>query len=364
MATLDATGEFFAADLSQLTAGLYQHILAAEPLVQSRRRRRREGLGPLLEQARSTSRRYNEACGQLAARWDATCTRAEASWQETCARATSGWQEAKSQWTRTEALLEETAGTLRAWVAELDGLTPREPQLQTLWERLSKNYEALRDYTGRLRTTSEEATSLGAIKPRNYARNLFHVGMGLGGVLAYHFLLSRTQALVVLAILLGSFVLTDVLRRFSRRFNEALVAGIFGKISRPEEAHKVPAATWFCAALLLGVAVLPQPAVELGVLILGLADPAASLIGKRFGRRKLYLQKSFAGTLGFFAVALALALPFFLVLAPTPATVPLRLLAGATVALTGTLAELFSGRIDDNFSISLLAGGVAALWLA
>ena len=40
------------------------------------------------------------------------------------------------------------------------------------------------------------------------------------------------------------------------------------------------------------------------------------------------------------------------------------LLASVLVALAGTLTELFSGRIEDNFSIPLASGAMAMFVLA
>jgi dolichol kinase len=187
--------------------------------------------------------------------------------------------------------------------------------------------------------------------------------MGVGGVLLYELVFDRPIILAIGGAILAFFVFLDVLRRVSAHWNDRLVQRIFGRISRPAEAHQIPSATWYMAGLVLGVWLLPQHAIELGTLVLALADPTASLVGKRWGRLKIRGDRSAAGTAAFFGAAL-LAGTVFLSLVRPDLLWPMRLAVAAAVAGAGALTELFSGRrLDDNFTLPLCCGAMAALLL-
>jgi dolichol kinase len=113
---------------------------------------------------------------------------------------------------------------------------------------------------------------------------------------------------------------------------------------------------------MLGVWLLPKPAIELGTLVLAFGDPAASLVGKRWGKRKLVADKSLAGSLAFFLVSAVLCAAFVWWRVPVDS-----LWQGArlvlAVAAAGALTELASTKLNDNLSIPLCAGLVAALVL-
>ncbi|PIE15880.1 MAG: hypothetical protein CSA66_08050 [Proteobacteria bacterium] len=317
-----------AQDITMLATDLYQFLLGSERLL-PRRRRAREDTQTWIARAQALRERLAAARSRAAER-------------------------ATSQ-------LDEASLHLKAFIAELRERRPRPSRLRDTWRALGRNYEAM------LVLLSERRAKLPSgllhLKPRNYARNLFHVLMAVTGVLVYELLLTKGQTLAVAGTLLAGFVLLDVSRRVSPRFNERLVNGIFGKISRPGEAHHVPAATWYLLALLLGVALLPQHAIEAGTLILGFADPAASLAGKRWGRRKLYGRKSVVGSTTFLVVGTAVTAAFLAVVASHLGAWTVLGVAGAS-ALAGTVAELFSDRrVDDNFSVPLAAGIIAALLL-
>ncbi len=200
------------------------------------------------------------------------------------------------------------------------------------------------------------------LKPRNYARNAFHALNGIVAVLMYELVLSREQALWVLGSILAVFGILEITRRFSDRWNDFLVDKLFGAISRPSERYRVNSATIYLVALILIVAAFPREAVGAAALILGLGDPAASIVGKRWGRRKLFRDKSLAGTLGFVVVSfVAVAIYFVLVDAVSGTAATLGV--AAVLAVVGAATELLSSRIDDNFSIPVICAAVAAIFV-
>ena len=112
-------------------------------------------------------------------------------------------------------------------------------------------------------------------------------------------------------------------------------------------------------------ALAPMRGAELAVLVLGLADPAAGVVGRRFGRIQLSANRTLEGTLAFVVVGALASLIWLL----ATGAAPVQALIVALVAGTaGALAELGSSRrFDDNFSIPVavaLATGIATSQIA
>jgi dolichol kinase len=251
--------------------------------------------------------------------------------------------------------------TLHELVDYLESSAPRR-ELRRVWKGLGESYEELRRTLSQGRVAIPEGLHLGHVKPRNLWRNAFHVSMGLLGITLYELWLTRGQILAVGLSVLSLFIVLDVTRRLSKVWNRRLVAGIFGKISRPDERHRIPSATWYMLGLVLGVALLPQRAIELGTIALAIGDPAASLGGKRWGRWRLFRDRSIAGSLTFIAATLVVGTIFLALVLPELG--PARwLLAASVVAVVGAVTEHFTFGLDDNLTIPLVAGCAATLVL-
>ena len=67
--------------------------------------------------------------------------------------------------------------------------------------------------------------------------------------------------------------------------------------------------------MVIGVYFLPQHAVEAGALVLGIGDPIASIVGKTWGKTKVWGEKSLEGSLGFFGIAVLALVFYFAVIA-------------------------------------------------
>ena len=176
------------------------------------------------------------------------------------------------------------------------------------------------------------------------------------------FVLSPNGVKIFSVGMLAFAVSMEVLRRISSDWNRRFCETIFGPVARPHEFHSITAATWYTLALVIGVFTMPLQAIEAGALVLGAGDPIASIVGKRWGRRRIFGEKTLAGALGFFmSASLILALFLFWVM-PSLGVVSLLLMT-CVVALSGTLTELFSGPLEDNFTIPLVTGLVATLFI-
>jgi dolichol kinase len=179
-------------------------------------------------------------------------------------------------------------------------------------------------------------------------RRLFHAANGLvvAGVLHYTDL-PRGVAVGILGALLAGLVALDVIRLRSRRTNE-LFFRAFGPLVTPREAKGPASSTWYALGLLTTVAMFPRAAAISGILVLALADPAASWVGRRWGRHP-FLGATLEGSGVFLLVSLAVLLMRH--------SWPVALVS----AVAATLAERFAWPVDDNLIVPV--AGAAAVTL-
>lgn len=138
--------------------------------------------------------------------------------------------------------------------------------------------------------------------------------------------------------------LVDVLRRriggLGRLFDRA-----FGAMLRTRESMHLTGATTLAAGFAIAVLVLPPRTAAVGILIAGLADAAAALVGRRYGRHRIRNGKSLEGALACFATALILAW-----------VMPDVGFMGALILALGlTLLEAAPLPVDDNLVLPIVA---------
>jgi dolichol kinase len=259
--------------------------------------------------------------------------------------------------------LDSVAMQLRTLAADCaDG--PRMASWKAGRDRLSTSYEDLLRTVrnSRLARVATKQIHLPHLKPTNYHRNIFHVGMGVGAVGMYELFLTYTSTvwiLLAISVLAGSLEIT---RKIWPQWNLMLMNSIFfRRIARPREHDRINSASVYTFTL-LGVCLLaPMIAVEVGLLVLAFADPTASIVGKRWGVKKVWRQKSWAGSLAFLLVAFSVAFAFLTLKSALPT---MGTIAGASfaTALVATVTETLSDRLDDNFSVLAMSTAVAALF--
>lgn len=260
---------------------------------------------------------------------------------------------------RLDAALERASAALHELQEALsDNADPA--KWRALYTKLAASYEQMRRLVHAL-PQPVPAAPAPRISRTNLSRSLFHMGSGLFAALLYHFALTREQAIVVMGALVTVFVGLELARRRSAAFNDVLMRSpLIKAIARPHEYSRVNSATYFGVGLLVAAIACPKVAVELGCVVLAVADPVASTLGRRFGRTKLYRDKSLVGTAAFFGAALAAGAGYLALLYPS---LPAMALAAAVAALVGALAELFTTRLDDNLTIPLSVALSVALVL-
>jgi len=176
-------------------------------------------------------------------------------------------------------------------------------------------------------------------------------------------LLEYVFSLPVLVLVAGGFATVAWSLEISRRFSPAInrfCMWIFGKVAHPHEHHRINSATWYTSALVLLALTGSHLLGAVALVILGLSDPAASLVGRRWGRRVLINGRTLEGTVTFIIVGTIAGLAALLIWHPPGGWVaPLALAFGA--AVSGGAAELFCRRVDDNLVVPLAAAAGAAV---
>jgi dolichol kinase len=252
----------------------------------------------------------------------------------------------------------------RARLAELSGALDRhlptleEPatDLRSRWLAFKKQLvPAYEKMAARLRAEKVHVPSL---RPTNWARSLLHLGSATVAVALIELCSPGVTLAIALAWGIAAWAM-ELGRRNSKAINGFLMK-VLGPVAHAHETYRINSATWYATAL-VGLAALHHPAVAaVAVGILGVGDPIAGLIGRRFGRIKLVNNRSLEGTLAFFVSGAVVA--FALLRAFHPAVgLGLAFAIAALASLFGALAELLSRRVDDNFSVPVSAAAGAAL---
>lgn len=238
-------------------------------------------------------------------------------------------------------------------LAALDVEGTDRPSLVALRTRVQPTYEAI------VERLAEERVTIPSLRPTNYARNALHFTSALSGVVALETVPSWGWATGIALGVAGLGWVLEISRQRSEAVNRFCM-GLFGRTAHPHEAHRVNSATWYASALV--VLSLTQSLVPclVALWVLGVGDPAAAIVGRRFGRRELVHGRTVEGTLAFVVVGALAALAYLRVMHPDTG-LALAVAASVTGATAGAAAELFSRRIDDNLSIPLAACLGAAL---
>lgn len=179
-------------------------------------------------------------------------------------------------------------------------------------------------------------------------RRLFHAGAGV--CIAAMVLVLRpypSLAALVLSILVAILLASDLVRLRVPAVNSFFFK-TFRTLASPREAGGIASSTWYIMGILLAVLFFPRDIVVPSILVLATADPAASYVGRRWGRKRVGTG-SVEGVTVFVATA-TVVLTFWVS--------PVRALFAATA---GALVEIIPWRLDDNLTIPLTVA--ATLWL-
>ncbi|MFH1729925.1 MAG: hypothetical protein ABIA04_16040 [Pseudomonadota bacterium] len=190
-----------------------------------------------------------------------------------------------------------------------------------------------------------------SLRPTNYARNLFHVTNGFIVLIILQHLLSNSMAIYLSAAFVSTCWFLEFIRRQTPQLNKIIMAP-FVKLAHPHEKWRVNSATWFSTSLFILALIQNKAIASIAIIVLATADPAAAIIGRRFGRICLANGRSLEGSLTFWIVGTITASIALLIYYPNLSFVYILALSSGG-ALAGCLAELFSRKIDDNISVPI-----------
>ena len=188
----------------------------------------------------------------------------------------------------------------------------------------------------------------GANRP-SLLRKLIHLAMAL--VPAAGWWMSGWVALALAGALLVVSLLIEAARRWWPWVNR-LLWRLLPTVFRSWEGHRVLGSTWFAVGMVATLLLFGQDVGGTAVLYLAWGDPAAELVGRRWGRPGQ--AKTVVGSAGCLAACLLAGV----VGVGLGGLSPWAALAGAVVA---TLVERWSPPPDDNVWIPLLSGLAMAL---
>ncbi len=245
---------------------------------------------------------------------------------------------------------------LKGHISELERIlaeraaSTREEWIQ-LGQRLRPAYEQLRQ------TLQGMDVHVPALRPTNYKRNVMHATSGFVS-LAVILLAPSTGWLVAIAGVFFVYAWTmEAVRRRNTAFNDRLMK-FYGPVAHPHEWHRINSATWYCTALLALALTGSLVVCTVAVLVLGIADPVAALVGRRWGKTKLLNGRSLQGSTAFVLSGGTVALAALAIFFADEVTFGQAALLAYGGALGGAIAELVSRRVDDNLTIPVATGAV------
>jgi dolichol kinase len=195
---------------------------------------------------------------------------------------------------------------------------------------------------------------------QSYATELLRKAIHLCSLaipLVYYWI-SKAQALSILIPLALLFGLADIARLYhpaTGRLYSKYLGFLLRPHERTEHGRKLNGATYVLLSAIISIIVFPKVIVITAFAVLIICDTSAALVGRRYGRHRLF-NKSLEGTgafilSGFIVVALA----------PKIAWLPAEYAIGAAAVVLGAIVEASPFPLDDNLSIPIFTGTL--MWL-
>ena len=181
---------------------------------------------------------------------------------------------------------------------------------------------------------------------RELLRKLLHLIVIIFPLLLLEF--GKIVCLPYFTIIALLFIVLDV-SRLKFMYVQQLYDKYFSAVTKDYEQAKLTSASYVFLALFLTTFLFNEYIASAGLVIMILADPMASLFGRRYGNFKLVGCKTIEGSIVFFITA----------------SIVLLILGFSSyhviiVALASTCVELYSKKIkvDDNFLIPLISSSL------
>jgi len=203
---------------------------------------------------------------------------------------------------------------------------------------------------------------------RNIYQELGRKGFHLSSlILLFAFLylnhyVSRQFAMFIL-VLVFTLVLIFEFLRLDIKVKPPLLHRIWKEFKRKKEAHFIGGEVFQIAGIIITLAAFDIRVATAAILMVIFGDPAAALVGKSWGKRKLYKKKTWEGTgaefitntiIGLLCIQATFEAGRWYLL--TPALSQAMWIPIIGMAIAATLTELFVDKIDDNLAVPIVAG--------
>ncbi|MBO76442.1 MAG: hypothetical protein CME17_03335 [Gemmatimonadetes bacterium] len=179
-------------------------------------------------------------------------------------------------------------------------------------------------------------------------RRIFHAITGTVIFVAVTQLdLSESLTITGLSVLFLILLALDLIRLRVPHLN-ILFFRFFQILVSPRESQSIASSTWYILGALIAIVLFPISAALSGILVLAWADPTASYLGRRWGRRS-FLGGTLEGTIAFLVVAVLI----LSVRHPPAIAIPSACLI--------TLVERSAWPLDDNLVLAPACAGILTL---
>ena len=159
---------------------------------------------------------------------------------------------------------------------------------------------------------------------------------------------SKVEILIILLPITSFSLLIEYLRINSKSVKNIFDKYLFLMLRNHEKSGKYTGATWVFISSILSIGIFPKDIAIISLIYMSIGDTAAGLIGRKFGRIKIY-NKTLEGALAGFIICLMVGLMIDLNISKTILTIG---------ALSAAIIELLPISIDDNIRIPLFSGTV------
>ena len=256
------------------------------------------------------------------------------------------------------AMLYETLQNLARQMEELCPDTDQSAaRMKEQWHQLQTRLQPT--YANMAVCLEPLAKPVPSLRPTNWGRSIFHLTNSVMCLLLVQHVLDRT-GMIIVACGFALFAWTlEALRSKYKGVTEFCMI-FLRKFAHPHEHYRVNSSTWFCTALgIMSLTTMPLAA-SVGIMVLGLADPVAAIVGRRYGRIRLHNSRTLEGSLAFVVSGFVVSLVILSIYYPS-VSLGAGLIIAACGAVFGAVAELFSARLDDNLTIPVAAAMGATL---
>jgi len=168
--------------------------------------------------------------------------------------------------------------------------------------------------------------------------------------ISYYYFFSKEKILFIVFIISFCFVIIEILR-MNINFLNQIFYKFFGFIIRKYERKKFTGATISFISCFFLILIFEKNIAIYAMLILCISDALAAIVGKRWGRNKIY-NKSFEGSLAFFLVSILIGI-FFL---------DINLIGLFFLSIIATIVELIPSPINDNIIVPFSVASTISIY--